>query len=257
MRLGFLALSAAVLAASAAPAPAAEKDARVYELRVYYAAKGKLDALNARFRDHTVKLFEKHGITNLGYWTPTDNPDGKLVYVVSFPDADARKKSWAAFVADPAWKTALEASEKDGKLVDKVESYLLTATDYSPDVKVAAGDKDRVFELRTYTATAGNLDALNARFRDHTVKLFEKHGMTNLWYWNLAKGQKGDDVTLVYLLAHPSAAARDKSFAAFRADPVWVAAREASEKKAGGSLTVDKTGVKSEMLKATDYSPLK
>lgn len=248
------ALAVAVLAA--ASASAADKDTRVFEMRVYYAPKGKLDALNARFRNHTLKLFEKHGMTNLGYWTPVDNPDNKLIYVLAYPDTDARKKSWEAFQADPVWKAAKEESEKDGKLVEKVESHFLTATDYSPAVKVAAGDKDRVFELRTYTASAGNLAALHARFRDHTVKLFEKHGMTNLWYWTLAAGQPGDDVTLVYLLAHPSAEARDKSFKAFATDPDWQSARKASEEKAGGSLTA-KDGVKAVMLKPTDYSPLK
>lgn len=248
-------LAAAVLAFASATASAAEKDTRVFEIRIYYAPMGKLDALNARFRKHTLKLFEKHGMTNLGYWTPIDNPDNKLIYVLAYPDADARKKSWEAFQADPVWKAAKEESEKDGKLVDKVESHFLTVTDYSPAVKVAT-DKERVFELRTYTTTAGNLDALHARFRDHTVKLFEKHGMTNLWYWTLATGQKGDDVTLVYILAHPSAEARDKSFKSFAVDPNWQAARKASEEKAGGSLTAQ-DGVKAVMMKPTDYSPLK
>ena len=125
----------------------------------------------------------------------------------------------------------------------------------------------------------GKLDALHARFRDHTTKLFEKHGMTNVGYGTLARddkttvgkllaaaspqGQEAADadpkapaapVALVYLLAHPSPEARNKSFAAFRADPAWAAAKSASE--AGGSLTV-KDGVKSLMMKATDYSPMK
>ena len=114
-----------------------------------------------------------------------------------------------------------------------------------------------MFELRTYTATEGNLGHLNDRFKNHTIKLFEKHGMTNVAYWNVLKGQKGDANTLVYLLAHKSPEDAAKSFAAFRQDPDWVAAKKASEEKAGGSLTVDKTGVVSEFLKPTDYSPLK
>src|SRR5262249_41637871 len=145
--------------------------------------------------------------------------------------------------------------EKDGKLVSKVDSLLLNATDYSPPIKPVAGP-ERVFELRTYTASPGNLANLNARFRDHTLKLFEKHGMTNFAYWVPIKDQKNADVTLIYMLAHKSEDAAKASFKAFREDPDWVKAREESEKKAGGSLTA-KDGVKSQFLKATDYSPTK
>jgi hypothetical protein len=240
-----------------AAAPAAEKEARVYEMRTYYAKPGKLDALNARFRDHTVKLFEKHGITNVAYFTPLDNKDNKLVYFISCPSKEARDKSFKEFGADPEWKKAYAESEKDGKLVDKIESRLLTATDYSPPLKVQKGKDDRVFELRRYTATKGNLGNLNDRFKDHTVKLFEKYGMTNVVYWNVLKGEKDDDKLLVYLLAHKSKDAAEKSFAAFRNDPDWKAAKAASEKTGGGSLTEEKNGVLSEFLVPTDYSPLK
>jgi len=236
---------------------AAEKDSRVYELRVYYAAPGKLDALNARFRDHTLKLFEKHGLANVGYFVPTgENKDNKLVYFISAPSKEARDKSFKEFVADPDWQKAAKESEKDGKLVNKVESTFLTLTDYSPMLKIEKSKDDRVFELRTYTATKGNLGNLNDRFKDHTIKLFEKHGMTNIGYWNMLKGQKGEDTMLIYLLAHKSEEAAKKSFDVFRMDPDWLAARKASEEKGGGSLT-EKGGVVSEFLVPTDYSPLK
>ena len=242
---------------------AEEKDSRLFEMRTYYAAPGKLDALHARFRDHTLKLFEKHGMTNIAYWVPTDNADNKLIYVLAFPDRDAREKAFKSFGADPDWQKAFKDSEKDGKLVTRIENLFLTATDYSPAIK-AAKNGERVFELRTYTASKGNLDNLNARFRDHTLKLFEKHGMTNIAYWVLAKDQKGAqsplkdqaDATLIYLLAHENADAAKKSFDKFRNDPAWVKARQASEEKAGGPLTV-KDGVKSLFVKATDYSPTK
>ena len=244
--------------ALAAESSATEKAApAVYEMRVYYAAPGKFEALNARFRDHTMKLFEKHGMTNVGYFVPVgENKDGKLVYFLSYPSKEAREKSWKAFAADPDWQKARAESEKDGKLVAKNENLFLTPTDYSPALRVAEGADGRVYELRTYTASKGNLGGLNDRFKNHTMKLFEKHGMTNVVYWNVLKGEKGDDNTLVYLLAHKSPEAAKKSFDAFRQDPDWVAARKASEEKAGGSLT-EKDGVKSEFLKPTDYSPLK
>lgn len=234
----------------------AEPDPRVFEMRTYYAAPGKLDALNARFRDHTVKLFEKHGITNIGYFVPVDNKDNALIYFLAYPSKEAREKSWKAFAADPAWQKARAESEKDGKLLTKVEAKFLKATDYSPTIAVETKG-DRVFELRTYTATKDNLGNLNDRFRNHTLKLFEKHGIANIVYWTLLPDQKGAETTLVYLLAHKSPDAAKASFDAFRKDPDWMAAREASEKKGGGSLTEPKGGVVSQFLKPTDYSPLK
>ena len=246
----------------AVTAVAADKpDTRLFEMRTYYAKPGKLDALNARFRDHTLKLFAKHGMTSLGYFVPVDNTENKLVYFLAFPDRAAHDASWKAFGADPEWKAAAKASEKDGKLIDHIENAFLTATEYSAVAQAKAYGVG-VFELRTYTTEAGRLPDLNARFRDHTLKLFEKHGMTNVTYWNLAADQKGaksklvQDNTLIYLLTHKSEEAAKASFGAFRADPVWIAARKASEEKAGGSLTI-KDGVKSEFLVPTDYSPVK
>jgi hypothetical protein len=250
-------LAVAPLFALAGGSRAADPDTRFYELRIYYAAPGKLDALHARFRDHTMKLFEKHGLSNVGYFVPVgENKDNKLVYWISAPSKEARDKAFKAFGADPDWKKALAESEKDGRLVSKFEGAFLTVTDYSPTLKLAQSRDDRVFELRTYTASKGNLGHLNDRFRDHTLKLFEKHGMTNVAYWTVLKGQKGDDVRLIYLLAHKSEEDAKKSFDTFRKDPDWLAARKASEEKAGGSLT-EKDGVKSEFLKPTEYSPLK
>ncbi len=99
-----------------------EPDKRVYEMRVYYAAEGKLDALNARFRDHTCKLFEKHGITNIGYFMPIENPERKLIYFLAHPSREAGETAWANFRNDPQWKKAKAESEVDGKLVDKVDT---------------------------------------------------------------------------------------------------------------------------------------
>ena len=232
----------------------AETDTRVFEMRTYYAAPGKLDDLHARFREHTVKLFEKHGITNLGYWVPIENPDNKLVYVLAYPSREARETSWKEFAADPDWQTARKASEENGKLVAKVEQLFLKAADFSPEIKPWVGAGEHVFELRTYTTGPGNLPALHERFRTHTIALFGKHGMTNLFYWQLLPDQKDADHTLIYLLAHASTDAAKASFEAFRADPEWIAVKQASEDKAGGSLTVPE-GVKSVFMKATDYSP--
>jgi len=249
-----LALATLILMPALSPLDAADPDMRVFEMRTYYAAPGKLDALSARFRDHTIKLFEKHGMTNIGYWMPIENPDSRLLYVLAYPSREARETSWKNFGADPEWKAAHAASEKDGKLVAKSEQLFMNATDFSPSIEPSSGKGERVFELRTYTTTPKNLPALDARFRDHTVKLFEKHGMTNLYYWHLTSDQPAADVTLLYFLAHQTPQAAADSFKAFGADSEWVKAKTASEEKAGGSLTVP-GGVKSVFMKATDYSP--
>ena len=112
----------------------AEKvDTRVFELRTYTAAPGKIEALHARFRDHTLMLFEKHHMTVIGFWRPTDEQQAKrqLVYLLAFPSQEAAAKSWKDFGADPEWKAVKEVSEKNGPLVDKIDSVYLKPTDYS------------------------------------------------------------------------------------------------------------------------------
>lgn len=226
----------------------AAPDTRCYELRIYYAAPGKLDALKARFRDHTLKLFENHGFVNVGYWTPLDNPENKLIYVISSVSREAHDKAWKEFGADPEWNKVRTETEANGKLVTKVDSIYLKATDFSPAVAASGSGAPRCFELRTYTPAEGKLDALLARFRDHTVKLFEKHGMTNLAYWT----STAEKPQLIYLLAHKSKEASEASFKAFRADPAWVEAKKASE--ANGSLTEK---VESLLMAPVDFSALK
>lgn len=226
----------------------------VYELRVYYAAEGKLDDLNARFRNHTLKIFEKHGMKNIAYFVPEgENPQRKLVYFLEHKSREAARESWKAFVADPEWQQVARETEKNGRLVSKLESTFLNFTDYSPKPQVETRG-GRIFELRTYTTPEGKLDNLNARFRNHTLNLFKKHGMENIAYWVKQPDQKEAGTTLIYLLAHKSRDAAKQSFDAFRKDPDWVKAKAESEK--GGSLTVP-DGVKSEFLVPTDYSPMK
>lgn len=232
------------------------QDLTVFELRVYTAEEGKFEAMMARFRDHTVELFAKHGMTNVGYWTPVENPDGMLYYVLGFPDREAREAAWAAFVADPDWLAAKTASETDGALVANIDSMIMVPTDFSPPLEAFSGLdlEEPLFDLRIYTASEGNLEALLGRFRDHTVALFEKHGIVNLPYWTLADDQPDADRMLYYFLAHDSAEAAAESFGAFREDPEWIAARQATEEAAGGSLTVE-GGVRSVFLEPTDFSP--
>ena len=115
-------------------AAGAEPAGKVFEIRTYHTFPGRLDALHKRFREHTMKMFEKHGMTNVGYWVPQDSParESTLIYVISHASREAAKANWAAFVADPEWKKVAEASQVDGKIVERIESVFMDATDYSP-----------------------------------------------------------------------------------------------------------------------------
>ena len=130
----FLVIGVAVLGRSLFAAEAGKEDSRVFELRTYHAAPGKMAALETRFRDHTLKLFAKHGMTVIGFWKPTDpkEADQKLIYLLAFPSREAADQSWKDFRNDPDWQAARAASEKDGTLVPRVESVFMKATDYSP-----------------------------------------------------------------------------------------------------------------------------
>jgi hypothetical protein len=130
--LGTAALGLAVAARAAKEDK--KVDGRVFELRTYHAAPGKMEALHARFRDHTCKLFRKHGMTIVGFWVPTKPEEAQktLVYMLAFPSKEAADRSWKAFRDDPDWKAVRAESEKNGRLVDKVESVYLNPTDYSP-----------------------------------------------------------------------------------------------------------------------------
>lgn len=265
----FLLLTAAVVLSSAAAsaqtlpvrperalaaAPAARADERVYELRTYYAAAGKLDALHDRFRRYALPLLERHGVTNLGYWVPADNPDNKLVFLVSYPSRAARDQAWAGFAADPDWLRVKRASETDGRLVQRLDEQLLAPTDYSPDVTPAAGREPRVFELQTYTAKADEAAALHDHFRSGGQQALEARGVTNVGYWTVVPTRPGGDVTLVALVAHPTAAAREKSLAVARADSLTVT-RSMTVNKASAPASVEPA--QTLVLKPTDYSPIK
>jgi hypothetical protein len=103
---------------------------RVFEMRTYYANPGKIEDLHKRFRDHTVAIFKKHGMESVGYWVPNDKPD-VLLYILAHKSKEAADASWKAFRDDPEWKKVAAESEANGKLVAKVESVWLSATDYS------------------------------------------------------------------------------------------------------------------------------
>lgn len=108
----------------------------VYELRVYHAYEGKLGDILRRFREHTTRLFEKHGIKNVAYWTPTDEPmkSNTLIYIVAHPSREAAAANWKTFRDDSEWQQVRDASEAHGKLVEKIDSTFLALTDFSPAI---------------------------------------------------------------------------------------------------------------------------
>jgi hypothetical protein len=115
---------------------AAQTPGSVFELRIYLCYDGKLPDLLTRFREHTTRLFEKHGMKNIAYWTPTDDPikDKTLIYVLSHPSREAATANWKAFVDDPDWIAVRDKSEATGKIVEKVDSTFMTLTDFSPKI---------------------------------------------------------------------------------------------------------------------------
>ncbi len=193
----------------------------VFELRTYTTNEGKLDNLNARFRDHTVRLFKKHGIESVGYWVPTDEKKSKntLIYVIRHESREAAKASWRAFGSDPAWKNG-------------------------------NADEDDVFELRIYKAAPGKLGKLDARFHDHTIRLFDKYGMKSVAYWHPTDEPQSSD-TLIYIIKHDSREAAGKSWKAFLADADWKKAAQAS---GVGRLAEAPDSI---YMKATDYSAIR
>jgi len=124
-----LLLSGYAVGRASQPAPA-----HIYELRTYTAAEGKLDAVVARFRDHTVRIFERHHMKSVGYWLPTDPEKGggtTLIYILEHPSREEAKKNWAEFSADPEWVKAKAESEVNGRIVAKADSVFMSATDFS------------------------------------------------------------------------------------------------------------------------------
>ena len=223
-------LATLVLVFLAAAVVAQPKDTRYFELRIYYAPAGKLDALIARFANNTTRIFEKHGMQNIGYWVPIDNKTNSLYYILAFPTKQARDESWKNFGNDPEWKKVASESEKNGKLVDSVKSVFMTATDILPyTIDKAPAGKGRTFELRTYYCFPGKFPNIVKRFSDHTTKLFEKHGIENIAYFS-SDAADSKEPFLVYMIANKNEVEHKKEWDEFRTDPEWIKVKEESEK---------------------------
>ncbi len=228
------------------------KKTGLYELRIYHCNEGKLPDLLARFRNHTTSLFEKHGMINIGYWTPTKDGNTDLYYILGYPDKTTRDASWKAFLADPEWQTVAKKSEENGKIIKSIDTKFMTLnSQLTKKLSMKGTSAERVFEMRTYFCYPDKYPNIVTRFKDHTRKIFETHGMRNIAYFETQE-KDGAQPTLLYIIAHKSEEASKVSWADFRKDPNWIAVRDASE--VSGKIV---ERVESVYLKPTDFSKIK
>jgi hypothetical protein len=265
LRLVLLAAFATLLAAcetmgdsqSSAGGSSSAPQIGLYELRIYTAVDGKLGDLVARVRDHEMPLFRKHGMIPLGFFTPSAGPGQpetqRVYYILGYRDRAARDAAWTEFGADPEWRTAYRNSQVNGSLTTRIDNVFLAPAEYSPVMNTRNGGAPRVFELRTYTANPGKLEAIHARFRDHTREIFQRHGMTSVMYWRPLAGQGDYDQKMVYLMAYPSLEARNADWTAFSADAEWQ--RVSADSQRDGALLRGRPD--SVMLTPTSFSPLR
>jgi hypothetical protein len=197
---------------------------KLYELRIYTTHPGKLPDLHARFRDHTIKLFEKHGMENIIYWTVAegakidgDDKDNMLVYVIAHKDEASKDASWKAFINDPEWKAVAKKSEENGKILAKPpRAVLMRDTDFSAMDEPVNGTSDlvpRLWELRQYNDGAERVPHTVDRFGSGENELFTKNGMQTVKFWRAT-----DDSAFIYLLAHKDKASAEASWKGFVED---------------------------------------
>ncbi len=226
----------------------------VWELRIYQAGDGRWEHLVRRFRDHTDRLFKKHGMKPIGYWSPTDGTarqKRRFVYILEHASRYAAYRSWNRFSTDREWQDVLDRPEFQRVLAERPISIFLTENDYSRAARSAIEKPGGVYELRTYVAQPDQLPRLNARFRDHTTRLLAKHGIGSVAYWTPFDAPESGN-TLIYLVRHASRQQADANWRAFAGDPEWQRVAEVS--RVGGRLLA--APPERIFLKATEFSPL-
>lgn len=228
-------------------------DGPIYELRIYAANEDRLHHLEKRFREHTDRIFKKRGLKSIGYWVPTEGPAKKrrrLIYILKHPSRYTAYQNWIHFNNDGEWDRVLDEPQFQGLLSEKPTSIFMNETEYSSQVRNAIDQKGGVFELRTYVTNPGKLDALNERFKNHTARLFTKHGMKNFGYW-IPFDTPDSANTLIYLIHHADRKQADANWKTFASDPSWQKARKESERD-GKILAQAPERI---FLRALDFSP--
>ncbi len=238
-----------------------KSDGKLYELRFYVTNPGKLPDLHARFRDHTMKLFEKHGMENIIYWNVSEGAkdDGEkaenmLVYIIAHKNEAAKDASWAGFINDPEWKAVAQKSEENGKiLAERPRAIFMREVDFSaPDAPANAdsGAPARLWELRQYNDGPERVPHTVDRFGSGESEIFTKNGMETVKFWTAT-----DNSAFIYLLAHKDKAASDVSWTGFKAEfgDFMKAYRESHPDLPKGRGN----GNEVRFLVPTDYSPRK
>jgi len=220
-----------------------------FEMRTYTVHEGKMPDLIQRFQNHTRTLFAKHGIESVAYFLSEAQPEQQLTFILGYPSAAERDIRWGNFANDPEWKAVAKASEANGPIVQKVDQVFMV---WAKGLNAAKAPRPSgVFQLRTYHLLPGRLDAIQARFRDHTQALFEKQGLSNYPYW-ITVEKEGVQSKLVYLIGHQNKEEFNAAFGRFVADPEWIKVRDASE--VSGKI-VEK--IDSHFYTALPFSPMK
>ena len=227
----------------------------LYELRIYQASEGRFQHLIKRFREHTDRIFKKHGLKALGYWIPTDGSvkkRRKFVYLLQHPSRYEAYRNWTNFFNDKEWERVMDKPEFQGLLSEKPTSIFLSLNDYSVAARNDIEKPGGSFELRTDVVNPGKLPMLNARFRKHTTSLFNRHGIQNVSYWTPFDQPDSKD-TLIYLVHHANRKQADLNWEAFGQDPEWK--KVARESQIQGKLLARPP--ERLYLKALDFSPLR
>lgn len=260
------------------------EDKAVYELQCFTLREGTGAKYEQLVKTAGLDAVKKVDVKLLGAWKPTNAADERLILLFSHASKENATMAWDAVKADADWIQAnSQFTQANGNVVTGFKRIYLDPLSFGNNLEslLKKDSGSNTYELRTYVTSPGNLKNLYNRFSNHTVKLFEKHGMTNVIYWSVDKNDSVTDANLikalapagaampdlnpptvahenmlVYFLAHQSEEAGKASFNKFRVDPTWKSALEASEKNAGGSLTVPK-GVFSLYLTPCEFSPLK
>lgn len=208
----------------------------IYELRIYKANEHRFQNLITRFREYTDRIFARHHMNALGYWIPTDGTPRqkrRIVYLLKHASRYEAYANWIHFSNDREWEKVLDMPRFGGLLAEKPTSIFMTENDYSAKVAGSIEKSGGVYELRTYTCNEGKLAAINARFRDHTSRLLDKHGMKNVSHWtpfDLPASQN----TLIVLIHHQSRQQADTNWESFLSDPAWQ--RVAKESQQNGKF---------------------
>lgn len=224
-----------------------------YDLRIYTVTSNKMDGVLERFRGTVDPVRRKHGITTVGYWSaPGTTNGGTFVYLMAAASKEELQKQEKAFGADPDFQKGYEASnQKHGKTVDTIVSVPLVV-DPTAKFDLAASSKPRAFDLRIYSVLPGKLDAFRDRWRDHAVRIYERHGLHSIGWWVAAKKDAEGHDQFICLLAGESVESIQRSIVEFHKDPEWQRVEKQTEMD--GKL---RSGVTAHRLVPTDFSKLR